>query len=248
MTIPVFSSISSDPKAIDLSQAYLNSSSKHLYGTDGLGRDLASRLSHVMIHQVLQLWFLVIVADILGFSVGVMVASSTKKFLWKPFVSLLNVISAVPLVISCFGFSLLLGHLSSHSYFIVMFIVFFSSCVHKVNELYRRDRSLGYWVAHQSFGGQIRARIFKYGCLGEWRQPLFHHIIFHMQIAVTVETAVSFLGFGVQEPDISFGNLLSHFFTKIIHGDYLLLIPILITFMAVIALPPYFAAMMRFRD
>jgi ABC-type dipeptide/oligopeptide/nickel transport system permease subunit len=90
----------------------------------------------------------------------------------------------------------------------------------RLRDLARRDAALAYWEAHRAAGGSLADRVLRYGIAGAWRAPLLALLGFLLRVAVAVEAALSYLGFGVVEPQASFGNILAAHFELYLRGEW----------------------------
>lgn len=119
----------------------------------------------------------------------------------------------------------------------------------QIHELFLHDRKLGYWQAHEAIGGGMFSRIFRYGFGGSWSEPLLQSLRFHLMIAVSIEASLSYLGFGIQEPQASFGNMLSAHFNLFVKGQWYILIVIVIALWLTAKFPSIlFAFLIRLRE
>jgi ABC-type dipeptide/oligopeptide/nickel transport system permease subunit len=114
-----------------------------------------------------------------------------------------------------------------------------------IADLARRDRQLGWWKAHESMGGSWGARLWRYGIGGIWRGAIAELFVFHLKVALAVETALSYLQFGVQEPDPSFGNILASHFEMALHGQWRVLLTVLAGLLLVASLPASLVALLK---
>jgi peptide/nickel transport system permease protein len=93
---------------------------------------------------------------------------------------------------------------------------------------YDRSGRLGHWQAHEAIGGSRQQRVIRYGLQREWAAELLHSLAFYLKASIMTEISLSYLGFGVQEPQASFGNLLGSELRTFLNGHWLLLIVSLI--------------------
>ena len=69
-------------------------------------------------------------------------------------------------------------------------------------------------------GGSKLTRVIKYGVFRSWKKEIVEMFFIHLQLAFIIEVSLSYLGFGVQEPNPSFGNMFKSHFDLILRGDF----------------------------
>ena len=89
-----------------------------------------------------------------------------------------------------------------------------------VRDLYRQDRWLEYWQARAAMGGRLVPTLVEYGIRRSWAPHLGETLGFHLRAAVAIEASLSYLGFGIQEPGASFGNMLASHFDSYLKGEW----------------------------
>ena len=209
---------------VDLAQMLNPVSWQHLLGTDALGRDLLLRLSEAIIGTVPWLWGAVILGSGLGLALSSLrlSVSGKCKFTWLPFDGLAMTLVALPallmvfsamIILDVYGLSSLLCSLS-----LISFLRFYCLCLRDYQESCR----LGYWQAHEALGGSAKRQIWRYGVLGRWRPGLTDELLHLMRFVILAEMALSYLGFGVQEPKASLGNILASHYDLFLKGQWAL--------------------------
>ena len=209
----------------------LSPSPSHPLGTDVMGRDLFLRLFEAISGAVLPLWGVVVLASFVGIMLSAFFICLRKRkesvFFKGPiglFEGLLICFGAVPFGILAFFWSYFHDFAGLLPLGEALFLIVFVRCYLSVQYLYLEDSKKEFWLAHKAMGGQLFQRIYSYGLLGSWYSKLIGELVFHLQMAVIVEAAISYLGFGVQEPMASFGNILTSHFAYYLKGDYQVLV------------------------
>ena len=214
---------------INLAKILLPPSAQHLLGTDVLGRDLLGRLMAAFYTAILPLWITLTASCILGAGLAVVHLTHFKTSLKSPsglarVIELLaSTVSAIPIILAVFLWAIFYRQAGITSVAQSLGILVGTRSFILVLELYNRDSKLAFWEAHHSFGGSISSRIWRYGISQRWRQDLTNTLIFYLQAAVLVETALSYLGFGVTEPQPSFGNIIASHFDEFLRGQWFVL-------------------------
>lgn len=210
---------------LNLSSMLITPSIQHPLGTDNLGRDLLLRFSTAIKGSVLPLWTAILITNILAISAAAFaIILRSKNWIFKSLVTgsilLLSFIGSIPIGILSFLWSALQEHTGIYSVISGLSALFFVRTYLYIFNLYNQDEKLGFWVAHKSIGGSLLNRILHYGILRKWKKLLIDSVIFQMQVGITIEASLSYLGFGISEPQASFGNILSSHFNLILKGQW----------------------------
>lgn len=203
-------------------------SAEHVLGTDNLGRDLLVRVSDAVTYAVIPLWLGVSAWSSVGMLLAVVYLSYGRKNAFFQTLTdfVFSASAAVPVVLLSF---LLAVVFETTRLWMVIVSVGFILSIHSflfIKGLYLKSEHLGYWQAHAACGGTPRARIINYGVVTHWLPEILGNMAFYLKIAVTVEASLSYLGFGVQEPHPSFGNMLASHFDSYMRGNWFVLIVI----------------------
>lgn len=218
--------------SVQIARGSLGISWQHPLGTDALGRDQWRRSMDALSQTLPWLWLGVIVGIGSGLGLAVLSLSWRRTAIGSKVCRVLDFfisgVHGLPLMIAAFfamvlfqgqGFLTLLACLGllvlMHSYFFVV-------CN------YKRSAKLGYWQAHAGIGGSETSRIWRYGVRGDWREELLTSAAFYMKLAIITEISLSYLGFGIQEPQASFGNLIASELRSFLSGDWALLIGVVL--------------------
>jgi peptide/nickel transport system permease protein len=216
----------------DLANMLAAPSIQHWLGTDNMGRDLLGRLGGAIVASVLPLWAAMVLASAAGIGIGVLLVLFGELGIWasliKKFVKITGVVlAAVPVGIFVFALAAWLEVTG----LVLVVAVLCGLCLVRnvlvVGDLFRRDAHLGYWRSHEAMGGSLASRVLRYGVADGWTWALVDLLAFHAKAAVAVEAALSYLQFGVQEPDPSFGNILASHFELALHGQWRVMVWIL---------------------
>jgi peptide/nickel transport system permease protein len=203
-------------------------SGSHWLGTDNLGRDLLVRLSAAVRETVVPLWGGVIVMVMTGTTLAAVLCAGSRKVAWLQHMTDAALSGAAGIPVALFAFCLAVTFETNQMWMVVLSVGLILS-VHSflfLRGLYARSEKLGYWQSHEALGGTRFGRILHYGISGDWFRDLMANLAFYLKVAVTVEASLSYLGFGVQEPQPSFGNMLASHFDSYMRGNWLGLVVI----------------------
>lgn len=226
----------------------------HLLGTDALGRDLLARIAVALRDAVLPLWLVVIAADGLGILVGSLAmltggAGESEGRSSNPWarlgavfgVRVMDVLAAlvagIPVGILAFAGAVWREEVGLLPVAAALAAVCGVRGYLLTRDLHRQTRSLAWWTADAALGGSPLRRIMRHGIAGAWRRPLSEALGFHLKVAVGIEAALSYLGFGVAEPAPSLGNMLASHFDLYLKGQWHVLAVVVGALALVTAMP-----------
>ena len=221
------------PREIDLLNAYQSPSAQHWFGTDEIGRDeftrviyggrisLAVGLAVALVSAVVG----AIAGGISGFYGGWLdnlLMRVTDLFLSIPFIVILIIASKV------------LGT-STWDIIIILSLFFWMGDARIVRGVVLSLKEKEFVEAARASGAKDRRIIFHH-ILPNVTGPIVVNVTLLVAAAILTESALSFLGFGIQPPTPSWGNLLSGAQSQIFTAPWLIYFPglfILITVLAV---------------
>ncbi|SMF69539.1 hypothetical protein [Pseudobacteriovorax antillogorgiicola] len=208
---------------IDLKLANQSLSWAHPLGTDHLGRDLLVRLGTALRATIPVIWGTVSLSLLLGWWLGSVLCFLEERPYFKPFTSLIDasvaLLAGIPIFLLIFLLALLLESPGLKGLLVACSLVMASNGCFSIRTLFSESKNLGYWQAQESLGGCVLSRVWAYGIRGHWLGALGSQWCRCLSLAVMAEVSLSYLGFGVQEPDPSLGNILSSHFSDYLHGD-----------------------------
>ena len=208
----------------DLSNASSGPSYEYIFGTDNMGRDLWFQILTIILITVFKLWSVVFLACLSGAFLGILLIYSLKaspfiRVFIRTYSSIARVVMFIPITFLVFTLAVFLGAFEDIYLMLVFYFVITISFAHEVYGKYHQDKDLEYWKAHEVLGGRLFDRIWRYGFLGSWTSSFQTNLIFYLQAILIAECSLSYLGFGILEPNPSFGNLLASHSTELLRGD-----------------------------
>ena len=201
-----FPPIPFDPLSQSLTERLRPPSSRHLFGTDNLGRDILSR----MIHSTglsLRIGFIAVgIATIIGLILGSIAGYYAG---WVDIV-----ISRVIEVFICFPFFFLILIVIAflpprpENIMVAIGVASWPGLARYVRAEFLRNREQEFVAAAKALGYSDARIIFRH-VLPNSLTPVLVSMSFRIAGAILSEAALSFLGFGIQPPTPSWGNILS---------------------------------------
>lgn len=195
-----------DPNEINVKAILLGPSAQHLMGTDGLGRDVLSRMLHGGRVSLLVGLVAVGISTVIGILLGA-IAGFYRGWIDVFIMRLVDVMLSIP------SFFLILAVIAflTPSIINIMIVIGLTSWM-GVTRLVRAEfLSLcerEYVLASRTLGARDYRLIFTH-LLPNSLTPIIVSAVLGVAGAVLMESGLSFLGLGVQAPQASWGNILT---------------------------------------
>lgn len=195
-----------DPDAIDVKAILLSPSTQHRMGTDGLGRDVFSRMLYGARVSLMVGFVAVGISTVIGIVLGA-IAGFYRGWVDTLVMRLVDVMLSIP------TFFLILAVIAflTPSIWNIMIVIGLTSWM-GVTRLVRAEflslRNREFVLAAQALGANDIRLIFTH-LLSNSLTPIIVSSILGIASAVLVESGLSFLGLGVQAPQASWGNILT---------------------------------------
>jgi peptide/nickel transport system permease protein len=195
-----------DPEAIDVKSILVAPSTAHWMGTDGLGRDVFSRMLFGAQISLLVGFVAVGIATTIGIILGA-VAGFYRGWVDVVIMRLVDVMLSIP---TFFLILAVIAFLSS-SIWNIMIVIGLTSWM-GVTRLVRAEflslREREFVLSAQTLGAKNLRLIFRH-LLPNSLTPIIVSFVLGVASAVLIESGLSFLGLGVQPPQASWGNILT---------------------------------------
>lgn len=195
-----------DPDAVQVKEILIAPSSQHWMGTDGLGRDVWSRMLYGGRVSLLVGLVAVGISTVIGVMLGAL-AGFYRGWVDTLIMRLVDVMLSIP------SFFLILAVIAflTPSLTNVMVVIGLTSWM-GVTRLVRAEflslTQREFVLASRALGAEDWRMIFKH-CLPNSLTPVLVSVILGIASAVLLESGLSFLGLGVQAPQASWGNILT---------------------------------------
>lgn len=228
---PVISSF--DPDAIELTYSLATPNSDHLFGCDLYGRDVFTRILYGARVSLLLSVFSCIVGSVVGMILG-LIAGYREGFVGGLIMRYVDLQLAIPPML----FTIIISMLAGHSMFGLVFALSFGMLPGFIRLMYGLVLGLkrnDYIVA------------LKFANIPNWKIILKHLlpnafptmlVTFSMNLGSTImlESTLSFLGIGIQQPTASWGSMVSDGYSYIFLRPFLAFIPGLCIVLLVVSL------------
>lgn len=178
----------------------------HLLGTDDLGRDIASRMIHGA--QVsLSVGFVAVGISVL---IGIFFGALAGYYGGKADIAISRLIEVVMCFPTFFLILAVLAYIGKGltNIMIVIGITSWTGMARLVRGEFLRLRGLEFVVGARALGCKAPRIIFRH-ILPNALSPLLVSITFGVASSILIESSLSFLGFGIQPPEPSWGDILS---------------------------------------
>ncbi len=211
---------------------YSPPSAEHRLGTDDLGRDVAARMIHGATVSVKVGFISMGIASLIGIVVGSMAGY------WGGWIDM--IISRIIEVVICFPvFFLILSIMvwlqpNITNVMIVIGLTRWTSIARYTRGEFIRIKGLDYATAARALGAGNLRIMFRH-ILPNSLAPVLVTITFGIASAILVEAGLSWLGFGVQPPAPSWGNILRTAYDSLRIAPHLVFPPCVAIFLAVLA-------------
>jgi peptide/nickel transport system permease protein len=195
-----------DPDAVQVKQILIGPSAEHWMGTDGLGRDVWSRMLFGGRVSLLVGLVAVGISTAIGVILGAL-AGYYRGWVDTVIMRLVDIMLSIP---SFFLILAVIAFLSPSitNVMIVIGLTSWMSVTRLVRAEYLSLTQREFVAASTALGAQDWRVIFKH-CLPNSLTPVLVSVVLGIASAVLLESGLSFLGLGVQPPQASWGNILT---------------------------------------
>jgi ABC-type dipeptide/oligopeptide/nickel transport system permease subunit len=220
------------PNDMDLKNMYSPPSSSHWLGTDGLGRDLLSRLLYGGRYSLA----LGLSASLFGAFVGIVLGSIAGYFGGKTetmIMRLMDIWSSLPGMLLCILISATLGA-GFFNTVIALAVGEVPVGVRLIRGQILKERTKEYLEAAEAINCSKTSIMFRH-LLPNVIQPVLVNVTMGIGMVITMAAALSYIGLGVQPPTPEWGALLSSGRLHILNYPYLIMFPGLVIAITVLA-------------
>jgi peptide/nickel transport system permease protein len=202
-----FPPIPYSPNEVNLSSVRLRPSGEHIFGTDDVGRDVASRIVHGARVSLSVGFVAVSIYVLIGLVIGA-AAGYYGGYVDIVALRLIEVMLTIPtffLIITAVAFL----PQSIFNIMVVIGLTNWPTVARLARGEFLKIKSLDYVLAARALGASDMRTIFKH-LLPNALAPIFVTAAFGVASAILIESTLSFLGFGVPPSTPSWGSILSN--------------------------------------
>ncbi len=221
-----------DPNATDLSQKLIPPGSAHWLGTDNLGRDVLSRMIAGSYISLSVGFVAVAVSLVIGVSIGA-ISGYFGKAVDNILMRIVDAIQCFPTFFLILTAVALLGP-NLLNIIVVIGLVSWTGTARLVRAEFLTLRETEYVRAARSMGAGAFRLIFQH-ILPNAAAPIIVTAVIGIPDAILTEAGLSYLGFGVQPPQATWGNIVSDGKVYILDAWWLVAFPGLAIFIAALS-------------
>ena len=231
-----------DPLKSDIANRYQAPSLEHPFGTDGLGRDLLTRVLYGGRVSLFVGVMVMVITLVIGVPVGA-IAGYFGGWIDNVLMRIIDAVLSLPSLLILILLSAILR--SSDLPFVkgnnvmtiavVMGILSWPTVARLVRAVFLTFREMEYVTAAQALGA-ADMRIMVGEILPNGFGPIIVEATLEVGYAIMEESGLSFLGFGIMPPTPSWGNLLNSAQGHLIEYPWLAIFPGLMIFLTIISI------------
>lgn len=217
---------------MDLASMFAEPSVKHIFGTDGLGRDLFSRILYGGRYSLLLGLSASAAGEIFGIIIG-SVAGYFGKRVETVIMRIMDVWSSIPSLLLCIIISAVLGS-GFFNTVLALAIGAVPPSVRLIRGQILSERTKEYLEAAETINCSKVSIMFRH-MLPNVISPMIIHLTMNIGATITTAAALSYIGLGVQPPTPEWGALLSDARVHILNYPHLIMFPGLAIALTVLA-------------
>lgn len=230
-----------DPEKSDISRRFQPPSLQHPMGTDGLGRDLFTRLLYGGRISLTVGGMVVFITLVIGVTIGA-VAGYTGGIVDTVLMRLTDATLSLPSLLVLILLGAILREVeipffqrnSVVTIAVVIGLLSWTTFARLVRAAFLTLREMDFVTASRSLGASGPRIILKH-ILPNSIGPIIVESTLELGYAIIEESGLSFLGFGIQPPTPSWGNLLSNAQENFLRYPWLAIFPGLMIFLSIIS-------------
>jgi len=206
----------------------------YILGTDILGRDIFSRMMKGLTYSLLIGFLAIVVSLVIGTSIGVIAGYFGGK-IDRAIMIFINSIWCIPTILLVFAFVLVMGR-GLGNIVLAIGLTLWVDVARLVRGMAKKLKNLDFIRATRSLGYKNVRTIYRH-ILPNVVDPLIVLATVNFATAILVEAGISYLGFGIQPPAPSLGQILAENYGYVLGGHYAkAIIPALTIFVVVLLL------------
>ena len=195
-----------NPYKISENFTLLKPSFHHILGTDNLGRDIFSRLLLGTFHSIFLAFSAILLAAIVGSILGA-VAGYFGGYIDEFFLFISEIFMSIPVILITLGIIVLLNN-GFHSIILALFVLYMPRTLSYVRGLVKREKHKNYIKIARIYGVS-NFRIMRRHIAPNIILPILVNFSTNFAGAILTEASLGYLGFGIQPPYPTLGNMLN---------------------------------------
>lgn len=196
---------------------YQSHGNTYILGTDILGRDIFSRMMRGLSYSLLIGFMAIGVSLLIGTLIGV-ASGYFGGWVDRCLMVFINSIWCIPTILLVFAFVLVMGR-GLGNIILAIGLTMWVDVARLVRGVTKKLKNLDFIRATQSLG-YINARTISVHILPNVVDPLIVLGTVNFATAILVEAGISYLGFGIQPPAPSLGQILAENYGYVLGGHY----------------------------
>ena len=195
-----------NPYKISENFTLLKPNFQHILGTDNLGRDIFSRLLLGTFYSVVIAFSATLLASIVGSLLGA-IAGYFGGYIDELLLFISEIFMSIPAILIILGVIVVL-HTGFHSIIIALFILYMPRTINYVRGLVKQEKHKNYIKMAKIYGvGHFRIMIRHIS--PNIIVPILVNFSTNFARAILTEASLGYLGFGIQPPYPTLGNMLN---------------------------------------
>ena len=195
-----------NPYKISENFTLLKPSFQHILGTDNLGRDIFSRLLLGTFYSIFISFSAILLAGIVGSVLGA-VAGYFGGYIDEFFLFISEIFMSIPVILITLGIIVLLNN-GFHSIILALFVLYMRRTLSYVRGLVKREKHKNYIKIARIYGVS-NLRIMRRHIAPNIIVPILVNFSTNFAGAILTEASLGYLGFGIQPPYPTLGNMLN---------------------------------------
>lgn len=195
-----------NPYKISENLTLLKPSFQHILGTDNLGRDIFSRLLLGTFYSVIIAFSAILLASIVGSLLGA-IAGYFGGYIDEFFLFISEIFMSIPVILITLGIIVLLNS-GFHSIILALFVLYIPRTINYVRGLVKREKHRNY-IKIAKIYGVSHFRIMLKHIAPNIIVPILVNFSTNFGGAILTEASLGYLGFGIQPPYPTLGNMLN---------------------------------------
>ena len=176
------------------------------FGTDNLGRDIFSRLLLGTFYSIFIAFSAILLAGIIGSILGA-IAGYFGGYIDELFLFISEIFMSIPVILITLGIIVLLNN-GFHSIILALFVLYMPRTLNYVRGLVKQEKHKNYIKIARIYGVS-NFRIMRRHIAPNIILPILVNFSTNFAGAILTEASLGYLGFGIQPPYPTLGNMLN---------------------------------------